>query len=67
MTQTEAAADKPGKNAFFFVVVAVILNMLSFGIIMPVMPALLEDITGLGAAQSVVYGGWLSMTFAIAN
>ena len=50
-----------------FVVVAVILNMLSFGIIMPVMPALLEDITGLGAAQSVVYGGWLSMTFAIAN
>ena len=46
---------------------AVILNMLSFGIIMPVMPALLEDITGLGAAQSVVYGGWLSMTFAIAN
>ena len=67
MTEHAAPSAKPGKNAFFFVIIAVILNMLSFGIIMPVMPALLEDITGLGAAQSVVYGGWLSMTFAIAN
>ena len=67
MTDAASPPRKPGKNAFFFVVVAVILNMISFGIIMPVMPALLEEITGLGAAQSVVYGGWLSMTFAIAN
>jgi len=34
---------------------------------MPVMPALLEDITGLVAEESVSIGGWLSMTFAIAN
>ena len=67
MTETAASSPKPGKNAFMFVVVAVIMNMISFGIIMPVMPALLEDITGLAAAQSVSIGGWLSMVFAIAN
>ncbi|MCR9270565.1 MAG: TCR/Tet family MFS transporter [Hyphomonadaceae bacterium] len=67
MTEAASSPAKPGKNAFLFVVVAVILNMLSFGIIMPVMPALLLDITGLAAEQSVSYGGWLSMTFAIAN
>lgn len=67
MTETASSSDKPGKNAFLFVVVAVILNMVSFGIIMPVMPALLEDITGLAAEQSVSYGGWLAMTFAVAN
>lgn len=67
MTETASPPTKPGKNAFLFVVVAVILNMISFGIIMPVMPALLEDITGLQAEQSVAYGGWLAMTFAIAN
>lgn len=67
MTEAASQKKKPGKNAFLFVVVAVIMNMLSFGIIMPVMPALLEDITGLGAAQTVAYGGWLSMTFAISN
>lgn len=67
MTEPHAPELKHGKNAFLFVVVAVIMNMLSFGIIMPVMPALLEDITGLGAAQTVAYGGLLSMTFAISN
>ena len=67
MTVPAPSTEKPGRNAFLFVVFAVILNMLSFGIIMPVMPALLEDITGLVAQQSVSIGGWLSMTFAIAN
>ncbi|MEM9571444.1 MAG: TCR/Tet family MFS transporter [Pseudomonadota bacterium] len=67
MTVPASPDHKPGKNAFMFVVIAVILNMISFGIIMPVMPALLEDITGLAAAQSVSIGGWLSMVFAIAN
>lgn len=67
MTETTSSRTPPSKNAFMFVVFVVVLNMLSFGIIVPVMPALLEDITGLAAAQSVVYGGWLSMVFAIAN
>lgn len=67
MTDTASTSQKPGKNAFMFVVVAVIMNMISFGIIMPVMPALLEDITGLMAEQSVSIGGWLSMVFAVAN
>lgn len=67
MTDAMTTSPKPGKNAFMFVVVAVILNMVSFGIIMPVMPALLEDITGLAAEQSVSIGGWLSMVFAVAN
>ena len=67
MTEAASPPVKHGKNAFMFVVVAVILNMISFGIIMPVMPALLEDITGLAAEQSVSIGGWLSMIFAVAN
>ncbi|MDJ0921450.1 MAG: TCR/Tet family MFS transporter [Henriciella sp.] len=67
MSETRAPATKPGKNAFFFVVVAVILNMLSFGLIMPVMPALLFELTGRTAEESVAIGGWLSATFAIAN
>ncbi|MEL6825863.1 MAG: TCR/Tet family MFS transporter [Pseudomonadota bacterium] len=67
MTAPAPSEAKQGKNAFMFVVVCVILNMVSFGIIMPVMPALLEDITGLAAEQSVSIGGWLSMIFAVAN
>ena len=64
---TSSPPRRAGKNAFFFVIVAVVLNMIAFGIIMPVMPALLEDITSLPAEQSVIYGGYLSAAFAVAN
>jgi len=67
MTEPTAPIKQHGKNAFMFVIVAVALNMLSFGLIMPIMPALLEDITGLPGELSVGYSGWLSVTFATAN
>lgn len=67
MTDQSSPAPHHGKNAFMFVIVAVALNMLSFGLIMPIMPALLEDITGLPGELSVGYSGWLSVTFALAN
>lgn len=67
MTETTATEPKLSKNAFMFVIVTVALNMLSFGLIMPIMPALLEDVTGLLAEDSVGYSGWLSVVFATAN
>lgn len=72
MTDTPAPpADKHGrthgKNAFFFVIVTVALNMISFGIIMPVMPSLLEELTGQAAEIAAKTNGWLNMTFAVAN
>ncbi len=67
MTETVSSERKLGSNAFMFVIIAVALNMLSFGLIMPIMPALLEDVTGLLAEDSVGYSGWLSVVFAAAN
>jgi len=67
MTDTPAPSKQPGKNAFLFVIVAVVLNMISFGIIIPVMPDLLEELTGRPAAEAVWDGVLLSATFAVAN
>ena len=67
MSDTPASERKLSNNAFMFVIVTVALNMLSFGLIMPIMPALLEDVTGLLAEDSVGYSGWLSVVFATAN
>ena len=65
---TSTAPDRPhGKNAFLFVVVAVALNMLSFGIIMPIMPSLLADLTGQPIEVAVKSNGWLAVVFAISN
>lgn len=60
-------ARTPGKNAFLFVVVAVALNMLSFGIIMPIMPALLSELTGQPIEIAIKANGWLAVIFAVAN
>ncbi len=63
-----AVSDRPhGKNAFLFVVVAVALNMLSFGIIMPIMPSLLAELTGQPIEIAVKSNGWLAVVFAISN
>ncbi|MEM1035386.1 MAG: TCR/Tet family MFS transporter [Pseudomonadota bacterium] len=62
-----AAKPKTGKNAFFFVIVSVVLNMISFGIIMPVMPDLLVEVTGRGVDEIAVESGMLAATFAVAN
>ena len=67
MQDTDTVHRKTGKNAFFFVIVAVVLNMIAFGIIMPVMPALLEHLTKKPAEEAVIEAGWLAATFAIAN
>ena len=63
----DSTARKHGKNAFFFVIVAVTLNMISFGIIIPVMPSLLTEVTGQPASEAVAWSGWLNATFAVAN
>jgi len=60
-------ARTPGKNAFLFVVVAVALNMLSFGIVMPIMPALLSELTGQPIEIAIKANGWLAVIFAVAN
>ncbi len=60
-------ARTPGKNAFLFVVVAVALNMLSFGIIMPIMPALLSELTGQPIEIAIKANGWLAVIFAMSN
>lgn len=58
---------RAGKNAFFFVIVAVVLNMISFGIIMPVMPDLLVEVTNKNVDQIAIESGLLAATFAVAN
>ena len=54
----------PGRRAFAFVWVTVLLDMMGIGLIMPVVPAILHELTGLDAAAASVYGGWLFFAYA---
>ena len=58
---------KAGRNAFMFVIVMVTIDMMGFGMIAPVMPELIEDLTDLPPSEGVVWGGLLTAGYAFMN
>ncbi|MCE3224181.1 MAG: tetA [Nitrospira sp.] len=61
-------AAEPRRTAVFFILVTVVLDMLSFGIIIPVLPRLVEEFLGGDTAQAAeIYGlmgtAWAFMQF----
>ncbi len=67
MLEPDASPRKPGKNAFLFVIVTVALDMMAFGVIMPVIPSLIKQVAGLDPEDAVAWGGILGATFAVTN
>ncbi len=63
MTDTRPAPNK--KLALTFIFITVLLDSVGFGIIMPVMPQLIMEVTGESLGQAARYGGWLLFLFAL--
>jgi DHA1 family tetracycline resistance protein-like MFS transporter len=57
-------ARAPGKHAAIFLLVTVLIDMIGLGMIMPVMPSLIGEVTGEGLSEAAAYGGWLMFTYA---
>lgn len=51
------------RKALAFIFVTVLLDMIGFGIVIPVMPELIMDLTGEGISQAAIYGGWLLFVY----
>ncbi|PKP82890.1 MAG: tetracycline resistance MFS efflux pump [Alphaproteobacteria bacterium HGW-Alphaproteobacteria-18] len=64
MTDT-ATARLPGKNAFFFVLVTVFIDHLAFGLIIPVLPTLIQDLAHVPASGATLWIGGLAATYAV--
>jgi DHA1 family tetracycline resistance protein-like MFS transporter len=56
---------KAGKAAFVFVFIAVLIDSIGFGIILPVLPRLIMQLTGVSIDRAAAYGGWLSFVYAL--
>ena len=52
------------KHALAFIFVTVLLDSIGFGIIMPVVPQLIMDVSGEPLASAAQYGGWLMFVYA---
>lgn len=55
----------PGANAFAFIFITVLINMIGFGVIIPVMPQLIMTVTGQDLAHAAKWGGVLSLVYAV--
>lgn len=62
-----APGRKLGKNAFFFIIVTVFIDMMAFAVIMPSMPQLMSELTGLPIADVSPWGGYITTVYAIMN
>jgi DHA1 family tetracycline resistance protein-like MFS transporter len=73
-TAADAPADAPGapapqvsRHAVSFVLITVFLDMVGFGIIMPVLPKLIEDVGHVTIDRAAVIGGWMFAAFSLAQ
>ncbi|NJN41587.1 MAG: TCR/Tet family MFS transporter [Flammeovirgaceae bacterium] len=53
------------KPALGFIFVTLLIDVTGLGIIIPVMPALIHELTGGTVSESAEYGGWLISAYAI--
>ncbi len=59
------AGIKVSRHAVTFVFVTVFLDMVGFGLIMPVLPDLIRDVSDMSLAEASIIGGWMFFAFSM--
>src|SRR5580700_7358344 len=59
------SARSAGNGALVFLFIAVLVDSIGFGIILPVLPGLIMQLTGVSIDRAAVYGGRLSFVYAV--
>ena len=62
-----AVVPAVSRHAVTFVLITVFLDMVGFGLIMPVLPKLIEDVGHVDIARAAVIGGWMFAAFSLAQ
>jgi MFS transporter, DHA1 family, tetracycline resistance protein len=58
---------EPGRHAMIFVLITVLIDTIGFGIIIPVLPKLIIELTGEPVSAAAAYGGVILFAFAGAH
>ena len=61
----DSPSKEPRQAAFGFICVTLLIDVIGFGIIIPVVPKLLQQLTGGNLSDAARYGGWLVFAFAL--
>ncbi len=57
--------QSPPKRALLFIFLTVLLDVTGLGIIIPVVPGLIMELTGEGLSRASIYGGWLLFVYSL--
>ncbi len=52
-------------SALTFIFITILIDVIGIGIIIPVIPKLIEELTGSGLSEASKYGGWLMFAYAV--
>jgi MFS transporter, DHA1 family, tetracycline resistance protein len=55
----------PSRHALTFIFVTVLIDTIGLGIVIPVFPELIVDLTGMAVNEAARIGGWLGFTYAV--
>lgn len=58
-------ADQQRKSAMRFVLLTVFIYSVGFGIIMPVLPELIQELEGVSLSEATMIGGFISASYAL--
>jgi len=61
----DAAPGRPRRLAFVFVLATVVIDAMGIGLIMPIMPSLLQEVQGGSLSDAALWGGILATGFAV--
>lgn len=69
MPESEASKETPTANraAVTFIFIVLMLDVLAMGVVIPVLPKLIEELSGAPPADAVRLGGWIALVWAIAQ
>lgn len=67
MTEAPASPVPVSRHAVTFVLITVFLDMVGFGLILPVLPKLIENVGHVGLDRAAVIGGWMFAAFSLAQ
>jgi DHA1 family tetracycline resistance protein-like MFS transporter len=56
---------KAGRGALLFIFILVLVDAIGFGIVLPVLPRLIMQLTSVGIDRAARDGGWLSFVYAL--
>jgi DHA1 family tetracycline resistance protein-like MFS transporter len=59
------ATNKTNKASLTFIFITILVDVIGLGLIIPVIPDLIMNLTGAGLSEAGWYGGWLMFAFAI--